>query len=177
MIRDKLLKQIGQLDADLDELLQDLQSYDAEALNAKPAPSVWSPLQVLHHMRISEQRSLDYVEKKLSYDPHLRKSGLVPSMRSWALSLALVSPFKFKPAPGTGDDAIPGSGSLQELSETWRAHRKHMRQYVQGLDSKWLDKAVYKHPFVGRLDLQQMLLFFAQHFARHRKQLYGRLGG
>ena len=175
MKRESILQLIDRLDKKLEGLENQVSKYDHKALNRKPNDMIWSPLQVMHHLMISEKKSLQYVKKKLSYNPSLPKVGIGSFLRSQILYLFIKSPIKFPAAPGVGTEFLPEEESLEELIHMWYQERKSLREYVSGMDEKWLDRAVYKHPFVGRISAKQMLMFFDAHFDWHTKQVMKRL--
>ncbi|MDH3244540.1 MAG: DinB family protein [Saprospiraceae bacterium] len=173
-MRKQLLKKLDHLDLELDELLTKLTQYDEMDLADKPAPDIWSPLQIMHHLLLSESLSLAYVKKKLSYNPKLAKAGVSSQFRSLALDLALKSPLRFTAANGTEASDL-NERKFSNLQSDWTTHRADLRIYILDLDDYWMDKEVYKHPYVGRLSFSQMLGFFQTHFRHHRKQINARL--
>ncbi len=169
-----MLEKVDHLDLELDELLTKLSQYDDRDLAGKPAPDVWSPMQIMHHLLLSESLSLAYVKKKLSYNPKLAKAGVSSRFRSLALDLALKSPLRFTAANGTEAHSL-NERKFANLQSDWTTHRADLRTYILDLDDNWMDKEVYKHPYVGRLSFSQMLGFFQTHFRHHRKQINARL--
>ncbi|MDH3649115.1 MAG: DinB family protein, partial [Saprospiraceae bacterium] len=107
--------------------------------------------------------------------PEVNGAGLFNQLKSMALRLALWSPIRFAAARGVGNDVLPARGSFEQVSEDWLAQRAILRTYMEGLDAKRMDKVVYKHPYVGKLSLGQMLDFFNAHFHRHQHQILERL--
>jgi len=165
------------LDVELDRLLKELAAHSAEALDCPPAPGKWSALQVMQHLMRSEELSMRYLQKKLSYQPDLQKAGPVTGLRSWLLRTYLQLPFKFK-APQAVDAAnFESDLTLDELAGRWKATRAELRAFLDGLPDDLYDKAVYKHPFAGRLTLYGMVDFFDGHFRRHREQIRRALNG
>lgn len=173
-MRKQLLNKVDALDMELHELLSTLSQYQEQDLARKPGPHVWSPLQIMHHLLLSESLSLAYVRKKLSFNPKLAKAGVSNRFRSIALDIALKSPLRFTAASGTeAHDAA--EWRFSDLQSDWTTHRSDLRTYILDLDDHWMNKEVYKHPYVGRLSLSQMLVFFRTHFRHHRRQIFSRL--
>ena len=153
-----------------------LQPFPDEMLNRPPAPRKWSAVQVMHHLIISEELSLKYLKKKLSFNPTLKKADWKAKARKGVLKFYLGLPLKFKAPKGVNDAALPKFVSLEETMERWAKARKEMRDFLEQLPEDHLDKELYKHPFAGKLTLRGMLEFFQSHFRRHREQIIRTLG-
>jgi hypothetical protein len=175
MNQDSLFQIIDQLDKKLEDLINQVSKYDYAAFNRKPDPETWSPFQVMHHVMLSEKKSLGYVKKKLGYDPILPPAGFAALLRSRLLNFCIKAPIKFNAPSGVGTEILPPEGTLDELTQTWNRDRKALRHYMENLEEKWLDKAVFKHPYAGRISAEQMLRFFQAHFTWHAKQVLRRL--
>jgi len=167
----KLQKNLRHLDEDLSKLLEELKNYSESDLNRAPKPGAWSALQVMHHLMLAESTSQQYVEKKLSFNPPLKNKGLFNIIRFRILSLFMRSPLKRKAPEGLGTSTLPAQSSFWETAKKWKAQRESLAQYLDGLPAEYISKEIYKHPAAGRLTLPQMLLFFHDHFRRHRKQI------
>jgi hypothetical protein len=164
-------KKLNALDERLRRLLSLLESYSEETLNTPPGLGQWSALQTAHHLSRSEQLSLQYVRKKLSFNPTLPRAGLVAAARNMLLWAYLYTPFKWKAPNNVNESSFPAVSSLPEVSASWWAQRQELREYLAQLPRKWFDREVYRHPFAGRLSLAGMLDFFIGHFDRHEKQI------
>lgn len=165
-------KTLDQIDKKLGKLLADLDQYTDDVLNQKPAPDVWSVLQVMEHLYRAESISLAYVKKKLSFKPKLKRAGLATAWRSFVLRLYLNLPIKWKAPKAVSEETFPAQSELEELGERWQKTRQETRDFFESLPNDIWDKEVYKHPFAGRLKLHDMLTFYDAHFSRHQKQIY-----
>ena len=172
-----LQHRLDTLDAALDALLDELAAHSAEALDRPPAPGQWSALQVMQHLMRSEELSMRYLQKKLRYQPELRKAGPAAALRSRLLRFYLRLPFKFKAPAPVDAPTFEADVSLEELAGRWKANRRELRAFLDGLPDDTYDKEVYKHPFAGRLTLTGMVDFFDGHFQRHRQQIRRGLEG
>lgn len=164
-------RRLEQMGEKLEALLNDLSKYDNEKLNTTPADGGWSPLQVMHHLIISENLSLKYVQKKLSFNPELKAVGLSAKWRTFLLKNYLKTPIKFKAPKMVSTEAMPTVSDFQEMAARWKNSRKELKIYLESLPQELDNKAIYKHPVAGRLGLDGMVLFFDIHFDRHRKQI------
>lgn len=169
-MRSQLQEQLQQLDRELDAQLERLSQYSYEQINRQPAPDSWSATQAMHHLILSESLSMQYCQKKLSFEPTLKKAGLLAGMRALLVRYYLLSPFKFEAPPMLATPVLPTESKLEELASQYRAQRVLFAEFIATVPEKYLDKEVYKHPFGGRLSLLGMMDFFAAHFKLHSKQ-------
>ena len=68
--------------------------------------------------------------------------------------------------------ANPKQTSLNELEDDWERSRKEMREFLDQFPEKWGNRAIYRHPFVGRLNLYDAMRFFNSHLSHHTRQVY-----
>ena len=170
-INPKLDIQIKSLDKKLNLLLKELKFYNEDQLNRKPKEGSWSVIQVMHHLMMSENGSLKYVKKKLSFNPELGKAGIKASLREMVLNTYLGSPFKWKAPEAISGDNLPQHETFWKTAQQWKNQRIELREFLETLPDELLNKEVYKHPFVGRISIPSMLRFFDRHFNRHNKQI------
>jgi hypothetical protein len=173
--REETLAELDLLDSMTLDLLQKLTDFPAEVLNQSPGSGVWSPLQVLSHVLKSETSSLTYVKKKLSFDPQLKKAGIITWFKWILLKVFLYAPLKFKAPKGVATEDLPTMTDLAEFKAAIGEHRKSLRSYLENVDAKRFDQEVYRHPIAGRLSLKQMIKFFTHHLYRHSNQIFKRL--
>ncbi|MEO0723682.1 MAG: DinB family protein [Bacteroidota bacterium] len=171
-MRAALQQQLQELDGQLDTLFEDLSQYSHEQLNQQPTPDSWCATQVLNHLLLSEKYSRQYCQKKLSFEPDLDKAGMADSFRTFLVSFYFKLPMKVEAPKNINTDALPRESQLDDLKQQYREQREELAGFLLNVDQQYLDKAVYKHPFAGRLSISGMLHFFDAHFAHHRKQIY-----
>lgn len=170
-MRAKILGQIESLNKLTESIFKELESYSEAALNARPHPNSWSALQNLNHLVLSEKLSLAYCNKKLSFNPKLKKAGVSSALGSLLVNASLRSPIKVKAPINVGSEALPLHDTLASIRKTWGENRTDMKDYIENLENEYIDRAVYKHPFGSRLSLLGMVSFFKAHMKRHRRQL------
>ncbi|MEM9886571.1 MAG: DinB family protein [Bacteroidota bacterium] len=168
-------KKLDTLDSELRDLLKDLEGYSETTLNKKPTEEAWSVFQVMHHLILTERASLQYVKKKLSFNPPLKKAGIGAKFRSVLVNTYLQSPIKRKAPEQFAGDYLPDHTTFWEVVKAWKTDREELRNYLSELPKDLFYKEVFKHPFVGRLTLGQMLSFFQKHYERHHRQIYNTL--
>ncbi len=164
-------ERLERLDDALEKLFRDLDMVDVDLLNQTPAPGQWSVGQILSHVSRTEALCLAYVQKKLSFNPQLRKASFNANFRSKLLDWFLRSPIKIQAAKGVRTEDLPPTIVWSDFKDNWKGQRKQLSEYLDRLDHKWMDREVFKHPIVGRISLAQMLDFFYGHFVRHKKQV------
>lgn len=164
-------QRLQKLEASLNDLFQELSAYSDETLNTKPAPDQWSALQTMHHLLMAEGYAQRYVAKKLSFKPELNKAGFGDWWRSLLLRAYLGAPFKFKAPAAVADENLPTDTTLAETQQLWLKQRRELVDQLQSYPPELFTKSLYKHPFAGRMTLDGMLVFYQDHFDRHRKQI------
>ncbi|MFK7932095.1 MAG: DinB family protein [Saprospiraceae bacterium] len=163
-------KRLDRMDTNLRLLFKDLETYTEDKLNEQPEADKWSVFQVLHHMIKVERGSMGYVNKKLSYNPELKKAGFATSFRSMAAGAFTAIPIKIK-APAVVAANLPTDSSFWEVVKLYKETRGELRTFFANIPDDVLNKEVYKHPIAGRMTLFGMLSFLDAHFNRHRKQI------
>ena len=61
--------------------------------------------------------------------------------------------------------------SLSEIKDLWEKTRAETRTYAESYPEELIKKAVFKHPFAGRLDLANAIDSFTYHQRHHVHQL------
>ena len=166
-----LQKEFNLLQKELRVLLEEMKAHSNAVLNKKPAPDKWSTLQVLYHLQISEEGSLKYIKKKLSFNPELENVDFRSKIREKGINIYLGLPIKFKAPPQVSDDALPETSEFWTLATKWRDQREELGAFLETIPKDLVNKQIYKHPAAGRMSLLGMLKFFRAHTKRHKKQI------
>jgi uncharacterized damage-inducible protein DinB len=170
-MRKKLLKLYNTLEEERNSLFTILNNFNDESINKQPGPQKWSAQQVMNHLILSEKYSVGYCQKKLSFNPNLKKGSIGAAIKAWTVSTYFNLPLKINAPKGIDTPALPTYESVDETKRKWKLEREEMKQFLENVDDIYLDKEIYKHPFAGRLTLQGMMKFFIAHFRHHRKQI------
>ena len=165
-----LQKQFDELEKGRDNLFEDLRSYDNEVINKKPKPGAWSIAQVIEHLIMAEEFSLQYLQKKTLDTSKVPVAGLSSSWRFFLTRTVFVMNIKYK-AP-TIINPTENFASIQQLESRWAKVRKDTYDLLNRLPEADLKKEIWKHAIAGKMNIYQMLAFFNIHFSRHRKQVY-----
>lgn len=172
----KILKQDTLYQVQVDHLLRALEPFDDTVLNMAAIDGGWSAIQTMHHLILTEELALQYVRKKLSFNPELKKSGWDARWRTFALWFYLSLPIRYKAPAAVNEEHLPGFTTLADTRKRWTKIREDWSGFLKDLDPGLIDKAVFRHPLIGRLSWAGMLKFFQYHLNRHRKQIERTLG-
>lgn len=157
------------LEINRQSLFDKIDSVDIDLLDFQPDNQSWSVLQVCHHLIVSEELSLLYLNKKLQDKSTIPSAGIKSSLKSFSLNLALRLPFRL-PAPQRVSE-FPENLDWIDLKNRWINVREGMKERLEKIPEDIIDNLIYKHPSVGRLTLYQMLTFFRVHISRHEDQI------
>ena len=136
-----------------------------------PAPGAWTVAQALNHIYLSEQLSINYVRRKLEETSDFPKSGLSSWVRSMILKCALRSPLKYKSPKAVNMREGQPMLAVNELHPLWMQQYDALDELIEEYELKLRKYDAFKHPVVGRMNLNQMLIFFQDHQDHHRKQI------
>lgn len=168
-MREKLKGKVKVVEGLKNDLLKDLNQLTPNQLNFKPSSNSWSMAQVVEHLTLAETASLNYVNKKILDPKALLSPSTASKLRSWLLKLFFSLPVKIKrrPAPVTPSN-LP---DYKNVLLRWNIARNALHKLIEEQSDEILEKLIYKHPFAGRLNANQMLLFFEYHIKHHNKQI------
>ena len=156
-----------------DQIIARLKNIDPEILQHKPDPMTWSPIQVLDHLVLAERLSNGYIHKKYNAIESLPDVGLKQKLAVKAMAIAQKSPKGYQ-APKYVSQPN-GDQTLDEVAASWKEEQKVLADFLDSYPGKYLKRALYKHPFIGRLSLAQMMDVHLMHIKRHEKQIDGRI--
>jgi hypothetical protein len=169
--QDSIHRQFDLLEQKKKALFSKIASLSSQQYLASPSTGGWSVAQAANHVYLSEQLSLAYIRKKLSYPDTIPKY----SPTSWAavllLKFALWSPYKAKAPKAINMWEQQAILSVDDLDHNWSALRKELITFIEHHQADFGRHLVYRHPYAGRLTMHQMLIFFNDHMAHHLKQI------
>ncbi|UTW65691.1 DinB family protein [bacterium SCSIO 12643] len=160
--------QIAHLESQRISLVNKLNNLDPVKLEFSEGAQRWSILNVVEHLVLSEESSVNYALKKIQEIESLKGVSFKSRVYSLILSTVLKFNLKFK-AP---EVAKPGVNpvTLDELNARWEATRVQLYN-LSAESPDVLNKGILKHPFVGKMNFNQMLQFFEAHFEHHIVQI------
>ena len=163
-----ILRQFEVLETNKADILQFLREQSEDDLTKK-LPEKWTMIQAMRHVQMSENGSLQYMKKKIQAGDDLPTRGLIPRFYLLLLLFVFKIGLKFK-APEV--IANPKQTRLNELENDWNQSRNEMKEFLDQFPGKWENRAIYRHPFVGRLNLYDAMRFFNSHLNHHTRQVY-----
>ena len=167
------MTQLDKLNARLEKLLSEMSAAGEQSLHRAPVEGAWTPLQTLHHIYLVEQRSLDYLLYKYGQEEPAPSLTLRHRLNGAAVSVALLSPIKFR-SPDIVDSrnvAAERTLSLDSLNYQLRLCRTDLKDLLKNAPPEWIKGAVFRHPQAGRMSMSATLRFLGIHQNRHSKQI------
>ncbi|WP_114778975.1 DinB family protein [Botryobacter ruber] len=165
----KLEARYLQLEKSRNKLLNELSKLDDTLLNTAPEPGKWSINQIVAHLVLTDEVTVNYIQRKMQQPEKLQTSTLTNTIKSLLLKFVLKSWIKFK-APAVVA-AVPETASLPALSKQWDSIRFRLEDVLTELPEAALDKCPFKHPAAGPLTILQTLTFLQDHFHHHQQQI------
>ncbi len=160
---DSLRRDFEKLEKEKAQVLTYLRSQSRDRIVLQP-PGGWCMVQAMRHIQMSEDLSLQYMQKKSKADDEMLERQWKPRVWLQVLYLVFALGLKFKmPRMLTG----PEITSLEDLESDWNETREKIKIFLEDYPERWNNKAVYKHPFVGMLNLQDTVRFFSSHLRHH----------
>ncbi len=152
------------------QLYDKIKDLSNEELNQRPAPGKWSVLQVIDHLRQAEGMALDYMQKKRQKPEDLTDIGFKGWLRVTTLNTALQIPkLKFN-APSIFQESSE-TLDKDDLFNQWVTIRRGLSEIINDISPGEAQKDLFKHPAVGKLNMDQALSFMNVHQDRHKKQI------
>lgn len=168
-MKERLLKAFDAMEAERLALIRQLDSLPTNLLSQKPSPEQWSVVEVIAHLVKAETGTLKYLQKKLEVGGH-RKASMLAILRKSFLNFMISLPIKFK-APKVAQ-LDPGVDlSYAEAVLQWDNVRAALRKEYVNIDPKLIGNDLFKHPFAGKLNLEQSTSFMHHHMGRHIGQI------
>lgn len=150
-------------------MLDRVRALGEDELNRPPATGGWSVAQVFAHVVTAEKGTLSYIRHKLENQQSLPRAGAGAAARSSLLSFGLRSRMRFK-APSFAA-VVPERLKFSDIEDEWGEVRGGWALMLEEFPSEALDRAVFRHPFAGRMSLGHAVRFVEDHLAHHERQI------
>jgi hypothetical protein len=148
-----------------------LKNLSPEQLNQKPSPEKWSASEVLSHLITAERLSIGYIKKKVLGVEKISDTGLAEEAKMALLKVSQrISGLKFK-APKYVVENTSFYSDLPTLEKEWLQTRNELKEILETIPEKYLNRKIYKHAVVGYLNIQHAVTFFGEHVTHHTPQL------
>lgn len=166
-----LQKLFDQIESQRESVLAPFRRLSAEQFNKPPGEGRWSAAQVLSHILAAEQLSVMYMKKKIEGIQQASRTGLWEILKMGVFIATQRLPgLKFK-APRRVVENTTLLSSPGEIENAWTDIRKDLRALLERVPADRINRMIYKHPFVGYLDVRHALVFFREHLIHHTPQL------
>lgn len=167
MTKSRIWQSIEKMEQQKAAILDELSQMTEAERTTRPR-HMWSAIQAMRHVQISEQMSLGYMKKKLQAGDGLASPTFWPKVKLRLLFMTYFFGMKFK-APAVLPD--PPVTSLADLEQDWGQTRESLKALVEDYPPQYLNRAIYKHPFAGMLSLNDAFVFMNAHLAHHVGQV------
>lgn len=167
MNKQPILEKIEKLNKETENIYSSLEGLNEEDL--KNTSCGWSIIQVFSHLNMAEWASVLYMKKKMNAGDKMPSFSTMSRVRYSFTRGLLQSSLKWK-APSVVSKPN-GNYTLEQIKEEWANTRKMTKEYVEEYPEELINKAVYKHPFAGRLDLAGAIDSFIYHQRHHVHQI------
>ena len=150
-------------------MVRRLEAWPPEWVERKPAPSEWSALEVLDHLRKTESAVLHSCEKNLA--SHVHRVTLAARAKTAVLLSFMRLPVKLKvPAPVSfvRPDVVT---SLETELGRWSAQRLDLKAYLEACPQADGTVGAIHHPVAGWMNLRATMAFLSVHIRHHEYQL------
>ena len=108
---------------------------------------------------------------KTKYPETLINVKITSRIKAFLLELSLKLGFSYK-GPAIVCENFPETFKLRDLKKDWEKSRKSFKEFINKLDEKILNKGIFNHGIVGRMDIYMTLHFFKFHFDHHKKIIH-----
>lgn len=171
IVQGKIEKVIHQWEKAWADFVAIAETIPTDKRGIMPKGGGWSAKQVMYHLYLSEQKAIQYVQKKCSDLTALKEVPFRNHYRLWLLKWSMALPLRFKAPTVVSDlstgDAIPWDELKNKRKESHRQILEIVEALSQGVDKK----GVFRHPIIGLLTIPQMFCFFNMHIRHHIHQI------
>lgn len=134
------------------------------------ADNKWSISQILVHLIIAEEVSIQYIKKKRLGVDNAGDTNLLDELKYLMLKISQRLPLKYKAPKVLGENGPP-SMSLEQITERWECARLDLKKVLQSVETAHLKRKIYKHAVAGRLNILHAVDFFNEHLIHHLPQI------
>lgn len=156
---------LKRLDSTHEKLIVAVEPLSSQLFLQRPSETEWSVSEILHHLRLVEDRVIKELEKELAGTPQrlglLRR--LVPTSIVGSRLIKVKAPRSVTPTAAPEKEK-----SLAEYNQT----RSRLKSLCAAHGRKRLQLTVFKHPFLGPISGFAAISFLGYHEQRHLKQIH-----
>ena len=146
-------------------LFQDLFSFSNTELNEEYIKNKWSINKHLYHLWLAELGTEKYIKKKTFYPETIEKVNLKTKVFHIFFAKIISINFKFK-APKSLS-IFPDKIDIRELNKNWSKSRNSFMLLIDEINDNLIEKGIFNHRMIGRINLKMTLEFFNFHYNNH----------
>ncbi|CAN5363111.1 hypothetical protein BH09BAC1_BH09BAC1_10040 [soil metagenome] len=165
-----LEKEFARLEKQRKDLLSEVRGLTNVQQTWRPNADSWSLLEVFVHLMTAERNGLTYMTKKVQGIDELEKGGITSDLRLALLNSFLRLPVKYE-APAAAQFQPREYYDFKEIEAEWDQLRKEWHEFLDEFDKDSAEKLLFKHPIMGRFNLEQTLRFIYEHVDHHVAQV------
>jgi DinB family protein len=155
---------LQRLDSTHQKLLNTVSPLSPEVYSRQPAANEWSVGEIVHHVRLVEDRVITELENAAAQSP--RRVALLRRLIPTAIVSSRLIRVK-SPKAVTPLDAPAKEAGLENLDRA----RSRLKDFCATHGNERLRNLVFKHPFLGEIDGVAAVSFLGYHEQRHYKQI------
>ncbi|MEP6635377.1 MAG: DinB family protein [Acidobacteriota bacterium] len=157
-------KALKRLDSTHQKLLDAVTPLSAQVFSRRPGENEWSVAEIVHHLRLVEERVILEMEKELSKPP--RKLGILRRLIPTSITASRLIRVK-APKAVTPLEPPPKDENIAAFNTT----RTKLKELCANHGQERLRQMVFNHPFLGQIDGTATVSFVGYHELRHYKQV------
>lgn len=166
-MKEILEKKLAQLESETKTLFDSIDQLSEKQLHDQSYG--WSIIQVLAHLNVAEMGTIIYMTKKMQAGDKMPNYGFGNKLRMGLSKRLLKSSLRWKAPKAVANPK--GDYSIEEMKSRWEASREKTITFVKEYPEKYLNKAVFKHPMAGRINLVGALDSMTYHQRHHLHQI------
>ena len=147
----------------VDELLR----HSPAQLQFRPAPGAWSLADLMQHLVLVEESTLEFLRSK---PPRPASTRTLAHRIRWAM-FAMVAPRSIRVRVPVAAVKPVGEVPVATLLTRWDAVREQLQAHLESITEAQLPMVVMKHPIGGPLPVLETLEFIRLHLVHHGHQI------
>lgn len=168
--KENLKNYILLLESKRETIFNYLNKYSDAELNNEYILNKWTINQNLYHLWLAEVSTEKYIKKKTSYPEYLKNVTFLTRFNHiFTKYLIRLDILKFK-APEI-ISKFPDEININLLNNNWIKSRESFLSLIDDLDDSIIEKGIFNHRVIGRINLRMTLDFFDFHFNHHVKKI------
>lgn len=166
----KIEQWFNRIEKDRIELEKTLAGITPEQFVKQPKPGRWSIAEIVSHLKVADQLSLEYMKKKSLGIESVGDTGFVEEVKMLLFIISQRAPLKFK-APKIVSQKTPENIDMVTLLKQWEVIRHDLKDFLNKIPEPFIKRKIYRHPFMGRIDARLFLQATYEHYHHHLPQI------